>query len=408
MMEISNVDRTDRETDTIPVLNTAKTASNIRNHNERALLTALRSHGPMAGVHLAKYLGVSAQTASVLTRVLAQEGLIQHGTPIRGKVGKPLHPVELRPDGAFALGLRIGRRGADLLLMDLAGNRRLHRSVDYQFPSPADIEAFVSTGLQDAQETLRSVGARALVGLGIASPFELWNWLDGLGAPKDKADEWRHYDFKAAMEKLTGLEVFLANDVNMACNGEATFGAGSQHRSFIYFYVGSFLGGGIVLDQRVFYGSRGNAAAFGSLPYGGFGADHGQLLHHASVYLLEQRLREGTGQPINLRANPDQWEIHDQIVDQWLTTTGEALAIGATTVCAVLDISTVLVDGSFPAAIRTKLLGKIQQAMTAIDTKGLSDISFCEGRLSRDAGSLGASYQPLLSRLFLEGSRLSR
>lgn len=405
-MEISERDRAERGTDTIPVLNTAKTASNIRNHNERALLTALRSQGPMAGVQLAKYLGVSAQTASVLTRVLEHEGLVQRGRPIRGKVGKPLHPVELRADGAFALGLRIGRRGADLLLMDLVGNRRLHFSVDYQFPAPADIEAFVSDGLRRVEETLGAARFQDLVGLGIASPFELWNWLDGLGAPKEKADEWRHYDFKAAMKTLTGLDVFWANDVNMACNGEATFGAGTQHRSFIYFYVGSFLGGGIVLDKRVFYGSRGNAAAFGSLPYGAFGADHGQLLHHASVYLLEQRLRQETGEPINLRANPEQWQIHEAIVDQWLTATAEALAIGATTVCAVLDISTVLVDGSFPPAIRSKLLGKIEQAMVSIDTQGLSDIAFEEGRLGRDAGSLGAAYQPLLSGLFLEGSQL--
>lgn len=382
------------------------TPSRLRNHNERAMLTKLREHGALASAELARILNVSAQTASVITRALEKDGLILKGQPVKGKVGKPQVPVALHPDGAFAFGVQIGRRGADLILMDLAGNTRQHDRISYKYPAPAIIEDFVRDRVASACKDMSDESRRRIVGLGIATPFELWNWLEALGAPAAEADLWRDYDFSGRLGPATGLRVTVANDANMACNGELVFGAGRAHRDFVYIYVGAFVGGGIALNGQLFHGAHGNAGAIGSIPVGPVEEPDHQLIHHASLYTLEKTISDKLGRPVNLRIETEHWADAPVDVATWIDSTGRALAKAAITVNAVLDIDTVVLDGGFPPEIRSRVAERMTSAMADIDQQGLNPMTVQEGALGRRAGAMGAAFQPLLSAHFLEGSQL--
>ena len=89
------------------------TSSRLRNHNERAVLSLLHRQGPLSASEIAKALNVSAQTGSVLVRVLEEQRLILRQEPVKGKVGKPQVPMAISPTGA-----RMGR----LLLFSLMKN----------------------------------------------------------------------------------------------------------------------------------------------------------------------------------------------------------------------------------------------------------------------------------------------
>ena len=104
---------------------------------------------------------------------------------MRGRVGQPTVPVSLDPEGALSLGLKIGRRSCDLVLIDFCGavRRRAHRT--YPYPTPDLVMDFVATS------SLPLVGAadargrrRRIAGLGVAAPFQLWNWAAEIGAPR--------------------------------------------------------------------------------------------------------------------------------------------------------------------------------------------------------------------------------
>src|SRR6185312_12448109 len=92
--------------------------SGMRDYNERLVLTLVRQHGSLAKTEIARVTGLSAQTISVIMRGLEEDGLLVRGAPVRGKVGQPSIPMSLNPDGAFFLGLKLGRRSADLVLID--------------------------------------------------------------------------------------------------------------------------------------------------------------------------------------------------------------------------------------------------------------------------------------------------
>ena len=90
----------------------------VRVYNERLVLSLVRRHGSLAKVDIARSTGLSAQTISVIMRALETDGLLLRGEPIRGKVGQPSVPMSLNPEGAYSLGLKIGRRSADIILLE--------------------------------------------------------------------------------------------------------------------------------------------------------------------------------------------------------------------------------------------------------------------------------------------------
>ncbi|MFN6005862.1 MAG: MarR family transcriptional regulator, partial [Paracoccaceae bacterium] len=78
--------------------------SGMRDHNERLVLSLVRQQGALAKSDIARMTGLSAQTVSVIMRGLEEEGLLERGEPVRGKVGQPSIPMSLAAEGAFFFG----------------------------------------------------------------------------------------------------------------------------------------------------------------------------------------------------------------------------------------------------------------------------------------------------------------
>ena len=93
----------------------------LRQYNERVVLQAIRLHGALPGVEIARLTGLTAQTVSMITKSLIDDGYLRKGEPVRGKVGQPSVPLSLAPEGAYAIGIKVGRRRLDTLLIDFSG-----------------------------------------------------------------------------------------------------------------------------------------------------------------------------------------------------------------------------------------------------------------------------------------------
>ena len=150
----------------------------VRDHNERLLLSLLQRHGGLPAIDLARRAGLSPPTVSSILRRLEAEGFVERGQPVRGKVGKPSTPMLLAADGAFSLGLKIGRSSADLILVDFIGKIRHERHLTYQRPLPDEIFAFVEESIATITRELTAGQRERICGLGVGAAFEIWNWPD--------------------------------------------------------------------------------------------------------------------------------------------------------------------------------------------------------------------------------------
>lgn len=375
----------------------------LRDHNERLLLSMLQRNGPMPGSDLARVARLSPQTVSVILRKLERDGLLERGTPVRGKVGKPSVPMCLAADGTFSLGVNIGRRSAKIVLMDFLGQVRDERATSFQYPLPGEVFAFLQQGCGDLIGALSPALQDRLCGIGIAAPFELWNWHEMVGASAEEFSAWKDIDFHEEIARFSTLPVHIVNDATAACRAEHIYGRGKEFRDYAYFFVAAFVGGGIVLNHSVFEGHQGNAGALGSLRSVGPNGESRQLIDIASIHLLEARLAEVGLDPCGLW-NSDDWSPYERYVEPWIRQTAQELAKAALSTCAVIDFEAVMIDGGLPPDVKRTLVERTRRYIANQDTRGLIPPQIESGTMGRKAREIGAACGPIWSQFLLKSN----
>ncbi len=375
--------------------------SGLRAWNERLLFTLLHRNGAMPKADIARVTGLSAQTVSVIIRALEQDGFLTKGEPVRGRIGQPSVPMSLAADGAFFLGLKIGRRSSEMILIDFHGSIRGRIVRRHDWPEPEAAREFALSAAHELVQRLPKPHRERVAGLGIAQPFQLWDWSSSLGAPQMIMDHWRGADLCGDLSQALPYPVFMRNDASAACGAELVFGRTDLPRDFVYFYIGFFIGGGVVLNGTLHTGESGNSGALGSMPIRAPDGKRVQLIELASIYGLEKRLTTSGLDPDLPWQDPNSWPIPDDIITEWLENTAEAIAQATVACLAVIDFKAVVIDGWFPAVIRDKLLTMVQTATLRQEFAGLTPPAIRAGSLGIDARALGAAALPLTDRFFI-------
>lgn len=380
----------------------------MREHNERLVLTLLRQHGALAKSDIARMTGLSAQTVSVIMRALEADGLLLRGEPIRGRIGQPSVPMSLAPDGAFFLGLKIGRRSADLTLVDFLGRVRATQRRIYRWPTPDAVMAFVAEALPAVTGVLDPAARSRIGGMGIAMPFQLWSWTDQFGAPQAELDAWRHRAIDAEIAAMAGMPVWVQNDATAACGAELVFGTAEKPRDFLYFYFGYFIGGGLVLGGQLHTGRTGNAAGVGPMPVPGPDGRMRRLMTVASMSVLAAAMDRAGQDSALLWETPTAWDIPPAVLDPWLDATAEGLAAAVLSAASLLELDAVLIDGWIPADVRAAVVRRTEAALHRLDLAGVTAPAIRAGSIGPEARALGAAAIPLSQRYLVDPNALMK
>ncbi len=389
---------------TIKELTSGINQRGLRNHNERLILSVLQRFGPTAGSDLARMTRLSAQTVSNILRKLEGDEVVIRSEPVKGRVGKPSIPMQLNPDGAFAIGMKLGRRSSEVVLVDLCGTVRQQVSTTYIYPAPEKVFEFLKTSTEALTQTLPLKLQTRICGIGVATPFEFWNWLDQANIDDVSKLNWKNIDIATEVSAFSQLPISILNDATAACRAEHLYGRGKEFDDYAYFFVGSFIGGGIVLDETVYVGKNGNAGALGSMRSTGPQGESRQLVDVASLHLLFARLEEAGISAQVLNDSPDDWSKWSRYVDPWLGQTAQELAKASLSACSVIDFEAILIDGAFPAAIRVELAERTQRYILNQDTRGLVPPRVESGAVGRNARAMGAAAAPLVTQFFFDKS----
>ncbi len=371
----------------------------LRQYNERVVLHTVRLHGAMPSADIARLTKLTAQTISLISKRLLDDGLLLKGEPQRGKVGQPSVPLRLNPDGAYAIGVKIGRRSMDVLLVDFTGSARQRWSLDYRFADPDVLLAEIGLRLKEIRRKLGPGQRERVQGIGIAAPLAMGGWQQLLGFPADVADKWNRIDLRAEVARLTELPVELIKDTAAACVAELVAGRGRSVKSFLYVFVDTFIGGGLVLDSHLRGGLSGNAGAIGSLPLWLAKSDRdtppAQLLSVASLLNLEQLYGAGG---LDVAAASDERALQAPwlpFTTQWLDQAAAAIAQAVNTAACLLDLDDVILDGSISRELLAELLARTEAALVRYSWEGVACPKLLAGTIGSDARALGGALLPL-------------
>jgi predicted NBD/HSP70 family sugar kinase len=368
----------------------------MRLFNERLVLSIIRSHGSISKAEISRLTGLTAQTITTIIRHLDADNLVRREPRVRGKVGQPSTPISLRNDGAYSVGLKIGRRSVELVLIDFCGTILKSARRNYRYPTPEAVIEFFKSNLDQLIEDLGTSLADRISGLGIAIPFELWNWEEEFGVPPGGLKSWRIIDIGEEIGRNCPWPIYQCNDATAACAAELIFGNGARFENHVYLYVGFFGGGGLVVGGNLVFGKSGNAGAFGSMPVPD-NADLQQLGQIASTSELEKQISRAGGDPSEFRQSSHQWCETGGALDTWLDQTSKSLAFAIAASAAVLEIDAAIIDGAFPAEISQKLTTRSTDKFAKLDRRGLSELTICSGTLGADARAVGGASLPFLA-----------
>lgn len=367
--------------------------------NERVVLQAIRLHGPLAKAEIARLTHLTAQTVALIIARLEEDSLVVKREPVRGKVGQPSVPIALNPDGAYSVGVHIGRRRLDVLLVDFDGRVRERAALDYGFPDPDKLFPVIGRNLDAWCAKLGPKAARRIQGIGIAAPLALGDWRNLLGVQPELAAKWQDIELAARVAEVTDLPVQTIKDTSAACVAELVMGRGRSVPTFLYLFVDTFIGGGLVVDNQLFHGRHGNAGAVGSMPYVGARGEHksNQLLSIASLFTLEAAYEKAG---LEAGASHDDRALegrHAKATRRWLQDAAPAIALAIQSSSCLLDLDGVILDGAFGRALQQELLRAVDASLDTLDWQGVARPALHGGIVGSDARAIGGALLPLYS-----------
>ena len=162
----------------------------------------------------------------------------------------------------YCIGVDLGGTNIAVGLIDLDGKVILHKkSVKTRAPRPCEE---ISQDIKDVCLTLckwQGIELSDVEWIGIATPGIVRN-----GVVIDAFNlGWKNEKFGEIVTGLTGRPTFVANDANAAAYAEAKWGCGVGENSLIAVTLGTGIGGGIILDGKIWEGFNGFAAELGHM-----------------------------------------------------------------------------------------------------------------------------------------------
>lgn len=370
----------------------------MREFNERVVLHAIRLHGSLPKAELARLTNLSTQTVSVIINRLLEEGFVVKRDSLRGRVGQPSQPIALNPDGAFSIGVQIGRRKLDVALIDFTGAPRYRKSIVYGAPSVDAVFGEIGEHLERIEDQLGLEKAGRVSGIGLAAPLAFGGWRELVGLSAQDADAWTRTNVRERLQAMTRLPVAFAKDTAAACVAELVGGRGRHLKHYLYVFVDTLIGGGLVLGGQPHAGVYGNAGAIGSMPLGladTIRPGVQQLLACASLATLDDMLAAVGLESLpasDARLLQAPWA---PVTARWVGEAASAIAFSINTSSCLLDLDGVIVDGAMGAPLLDSLIEAVRAALGQYSWQGIMRPDIIPGAIGPDAKVMGAAYLPL-------------
>lgn len=310
----------------------------------------------------------------------------------------------------YVIGVDLGGTKINCALADLEGNI----IVKYEIPTNAqEGELSVLNRLISCIEGVMERGevkAEEVKAIGIGAPGPLDAKTGVIIEPANLPFE--NFDIVTPIRKKFNIPVYLDNDANAAAIGEFMLGAGKGTENMVYFTVSTGVGGGAILNGKVYRGRTTNALELGhttvdpnSVVMCNCG-NKGCLEAHSSGTAIAKRAKEAvlTNAETSLKKYENvtsaevfiEAEAGDKVALSIRDTALRYLGVGVTNAITTFDPDMVVIGGGVTKAGQV-IFDKIQEVVNERGLKTIIEgVKILPAKLGTDAGVVGAVALALL------------
>jgi glucokinase-like ROK family protein len=237
----------------------------MREVNRSLVLDVVRAAGPLSRTDIARHTSLAKPTVSDLIDHLVTEGVVREvgvGATTR-QGGRPPSLVEFNERSCAYLGVDFGVHRTNVAVADGLGHIVEVRSAASR---PGEPQATVELAHRLAVEALAATKTPEGLVEGVAATVAGAVDFDTGHLALAPNLGWRDFPLGQSLEAAFGRPASVYNVTHAAAFAEGVEGAAVGEKQFVWVYVGTGVGAGIVLDGQVFRGDRGFAGELGHCP----------------------------------------------------------------------------------------------------------------------------------------------
>lgn len=391
--------------------------------NQSVILDAVRRAADgLSRVEIVEAVSLSPQAVSSITRRLLNAGLIVEAGKTSIGPGKPRTTLRINPTSRYALGVHLDPAVMTLVLMDLMGSVVGRRTLSVQRQSgPDGIIAAIAhevNALIDSSE----IEKERIEGIGLATPGPIDQQAGTVVDPPHLIG-WHRVPLREKVKEATGLPVSVEKDVIASAVAEIWAGGRNGTRSFIFIYIGTGTGGGLVINGDVVRGVSGNAGEIGHIVTDPAGplcwcGLHGCVAVTCTPESLVTQARQVGALTANRgRQGEETIEAFLQLCSmaasghavaaEILDTAARRMARAVAVVANALDVDSVVFGGPFWEPVRHRYLEVLPAALLQLQaTRTIHPIEVSATEVGEDVAAVGAACLVLEHRLGPRAERL--
>ena len=273
-----------------------KIASNsidVRIYNRILIRNIIRKMGPIARYELAKETGLTPPTITAIVNELMEDGIVMEVGYGESKGGRRPVMLELNSKAAYIFAVRIQRDEVVTALFDIGGNILEHHRQILDTSLVDDVVEAVGNSFDWLIENTGIKKDKVLC-CGVASPG-LINIHRGLIVHSSNL-KWDQVPIGALLSKrLYGIPIYIENISNAAALAEKEYGCGRGYHDLVYLNLSVGIGAGIIIDDKLYGGSRGYAGEIGHMLLYEPQFSKGQISYFESIFgfgAIIERIKE--------------------------------------------------------------------------------------------------------------------
>ncbi len=328
--------------------------------NRRVAFEAIYRNGPISRNAVATRMQVTPQTVSNIVADFEAYGVIEERPIHTGKKGKPAREYTVQPNSILNIGLHIDQHNVTGVVTNVDGQDFGRQRAKLANQEPDYVEGVAAGIVEKLAGGDPSFGSR-LLGVGVAMPgiFRDGVFLSGNALTMTN---WKGHPLAQTLSRRLGLPVFVENDATTAAIGEGLFGEARNVASYVYFYFGLGLGGGLMINGTQYVGAHNRSAEIGHMIVDPGGrpcpcGNKGCLERYASLFSAYQAI---TGSDTEFEAVPpkaisEAFRSGDTRLKAWSKVAAKHLYTGINILQNVIDPEVIYLGGQLPKELLEEL-----------------------------------------------------
>ncbi len=229
-----------------------------------AIFNLIRRKGPISRAKLVKLTSLSKSTVSMHVEKLLRMGLIKEqaidGSEDSGKRRK----IKVDEESGYIFGIQFGITSINISLCNMEAEIIEFKSLNLHISSgPENLLPEVYTVMDELLNNNKINKTKIFsIGIGLPGPVK---FDQGVVISPPIMPGWDNYPVMNEISEKYNCSVFVDNDVNVMAIGEMNAGHGRYADNFIFVKVGTGIGAGIIINNRIYRGTRGSAGDIGHI-----------------------------------------------------------------------------------------------------------------------------------------------